>query len=220
MLPAANPKNPTPAHLKNVALENLTLWERKELERIWDDQETFAMGKLPRYGSMKYMAAHVLDSDAEYVLQECDCTSTTPQGLAAEYLHVFPYADPYGKRRPMNGNPNICLPADRPVPGDIEIFEGAPCDSKVVAMFVQVCPGPPYTGINKTKRFPNDSSEDRRSYFRSCLKKLGAQHPDSIALPQYFGCRDRKEEWDAYCDILDEFADEHHYSDIKIFRFS
>jgi hypothetical protein len=88
------------------------------------------------------------------------------------------------------------------------VFNSGNYEPNVVAMFTQVCPGKPFTGINKNKRFKNDTEENRKLWFEQCLKKLSDLKPTSLALPHRFGCYRNGADWNEYSDKIQEFADQ------------
>ena len=199
----------------------MTEFEKRTLECYEDDEDAYANGKVPRLGTLKTVVGHILDSNDEYILRVCDCISTKSQSwFDQEFNTVFPFADPYSRRQVIKGFRDLATTASRPKPGDIQIFKNPSnkYDPHVVAFFCQICPGRPFTGINKHKRFLLDDLEHRLTYFKMCLDKLGNLHPDSIALNEFFGCIANREEWPKYCEVLDDFSEKHKYCQVRIFR--
>jgi len=156
---------------------------------------------------IKIIQGSVLDTNEEYVLQQCDCISTQALDLDADYKKEFPWADVYGERKQMNGFRNLAVIDSRSTPGDIKVFPSGNEEPNIIAMFCQVAPGKPFTGINKSKRFKHDTKENREKWFESCLKKISELKPTSIALPNKLGCYRTGADWEKYSDMIQEFSD-------------
>ena len=156
---------------------------------------------------IKIIQGSVLDTNEEYVLQQCDCISTQASNLDADYKKEFPWADVYGERTPMNGWRNVATMDTRGKPGDIKVFPSGNEEPNIIAMFSQNCPGRPFTGINKTKRFKDDTEENRLKWFEECLNKISELKPRCLALPDKLGCFRNGANWDSYSDKIQEFSD-------------
>lgn len=152
---------------------------------------------------------NVLDSAEQYVVQQCDCISPKPTKLDADYLEEFPWATVYEDRQPMNGFRNLAHPDSQGKPGEIKVYDsGYDQDPKVIAIFSQICPGKSFTGMNSKRRYKDDSVENRLQLFTKCLEKITELKPESIAFPDKIGCLNNNGgDWEAYSDILQEFAD-------------
>lgn len=156
---------------------------------------------------IKIIQGSVLDTMEEYVLQQCDCISTQAKDLDHDYVREFPWADVYGERTAMNGYRNLATVDTRGTPGDIKVFPSGNEEPNIVAMFCQMCPGRPFTGINSKKRFKDDTAENRLKWFEECLDKVTALKPRSVALPDKLGCYRTGGDWDAYSDKIQLFSD-------------
>jgi len=157
---------------------------------------------------IKIVQGSVLDAVEEYVLQQCDCISTQVKDLDADYKREFPWADVYGERTPMKGWRNLATVDTRGKPGDIKVFPSGNDEPNVVALFCQMCPGKPFTGINHKKRFKDDTYENRLKWFEECLKKVAELKPKSLALPHNLGCSGSGGDWNDYSDKIQEFCDD------------
>ena len=167
---------------------------------------------------IKIIQGSVLDAQEDYVLQQCDCLSTQPKDLDLDYKKEFPWADVYGMRAPMNGFRNIATNDSRGKPGEIQQFPAGTEEPTVIAMFSQICPGRPFTGFNKNKRFKDDTAENRVKWFTQCLEEITKLNPESIALPDQLGCYRNGADWEIYSDIIQEFADKNPQCYIYIYK--
>jgi hypothetical protein len=156
---------------------------------------------------IKIIQGSVLDTNEEYVLQQCDCISTQALHLDADYKKEFPWGDVYGDRTPINGFRNLATVDTRGIPGTIKVYPSGNDEPNVVAMFSQVCPGKPFTGINKAKRFKDDTKVNRLKWFKECLERISELKPKSIAVPNRLGCFRNGANWEDYSDALQEFSD-------------
>lgn len=166
---------------------------------------------------IKIVQGSVLDCNEEYVLQQCDCISTLTKDLDSDYKREFSWADVYGERKQINGFRNLANVDSRGKPGDIKVFPGNG-EPNVVAMFCQICPGKSFTGVNKNKRFKDDTPENRIKWFEECLNKLSKLKPKSVALPNNLGCYRTGGDWDIYSDKIQEFADNNPACHIYIYH--
>lgn len=157
---------------------------------------------------IKLIQGSVLDTKEQYVLQQCDCISTVRQKLDADYAKEFSWADVYGDRENMKGWRNLATIGTRGTPGEIKVFDGGSKDeTQVIAMFTQMCPGKPFTGLNNKRRFKTDTTDQRLEWFKQCLEKLLPLKPESIAMPNKIGCLNNDGDWEKYSDCIQELSD-------------
>lgn len=156
---------------------------------------------------IKIIQGSVLDAQEQYVLQQCDCISTQAKDLDSEYKNEFPWANVYGLREPMNGFRHIAKNEFRGKPGEIKVFPSGTDEPSIVAMFSQICPGRPFTGLNKSKKFKDDTVENRAKWFAQCFDELTKLNPESVAMPYEFGCYKNGADWEKYSDTIQEFND-------------
>jgi len=186
----------------------MSFYEKKKIEKYWDDEDTYEKQKRPRLGGLKTVHGDVLDSNEAYILQPCDCISLHPTKNDEYFQCAFPFANPYGTRQVMKGFRDITAPMFRPKPGSIQVFTNPMDeDNNIVAMYCQVGSGKPFTGVNKKMRFGKDTWDDRLQYFKMCMDQISELHPPNIALEEGFGCYGNEEQWHKYCDVLDSFID-------------
>ena len=167
---------------------------------------------------IRFLQGNITQSVEDYVCHHFDCVSTKhTSNSEKEFLDEFPFVDVYSSRKEQKGYRNFADAKTRDNIGTIKVYsdedrdddEESEAESKVVAMFTQYCPGKPFTGLNSKKKIPNDSTEHRLVWFRSCLLQmttdLKLKHA-SVAFPYKIGCTG-KENLDEYMDLLEEFAD-------------
>lgn len=92
----------------------------------------------------------LLESDADAILQQCNCVTSHAKGLSASIAKKFPHADFYSGRTAPS------------VPGTIQLAEGS---RPVIALYAQYYPG--------KSRWENDTAEKRLAWFCQCLNQVG-----------------------------------------------
>lgn len=139
--------------------------------------------------------SNLLDSRAQLIAQQCNCTSKNAKGLSQAIIEKFPYADFYTDR------------SEPSTPGTIEL-RGGSGERWVVAMYAQVYPGGPRE---------NDTTEDRMLWFQLCLDNIAIIHGlKSIAFPSRIGCGLAQGSWEDYEAMLVKFAQEHSDIDVSV----
>ena len=167
---------------------------------------------------IKIIQGNILDNNEEYVVLQFDCISTEEKGMYKEFVDEYPFACVYKNRKQMKGFRNQAVLTDRPLPGNIQVFNGETDDDpNVIAIFSQLCPGKSFSGINSKKRFKDDTTENRIKWFTNCLQKISELDIESIAFPWKIGCLDGGENWELYSDILQQFADDNPNCSIYIY---
>lgn len=139
--------------------------------------------------------SNLLESKAQLIAHQCNCTSKTAKGLSKSIFDKFPYANVYTTRKEPS------------TPGTISV-KGSAKQRWVCNMFAQRNPGGPKDG---------DTKEDRLCWFEDCLKKIKAiKNLRSIAFPENIGCGLAKGDWKMYKRRLEYFASENHMVDVYI----
>lgn len=141
---------------------------------------------------------------ADFIVQQCNCLSVKPHGLAESIARAFPEADTYSKRQAM-GSRNLACPKDRAIPGSITIH------NRVINMYAQWRPG--RIGAPYFSAYPDgeekETSLTRQKWFSECLDaistKLGKE-PKTIAFPFKIGCGLAGGDWKVYEKMLQDFA--------------
>lgn len=121
----------------------------------------------------------------DYIVHQCNCTTTYALGLARSIFDEFPEANTYI-------NENTAL---RRVPGGIHII------GKIVNLYGQIRPGKP------SVKCENDSYLNRLEYFNRGLNALASVINGvdaTIAVPKYIGCGLAGGDWNKYLARLEE----------------
>jgi O-acetyl-ADP-ribose deacetylase (regulator of RNase III) len=164
------------------------------------DEETESAPSQPK--NLIYKSGDLLTAKEEYIVHQCNCTSSTAAGLAQAITTKFPYAAPYVRRRPNPTQRSRCLPEDASKPGTIQVWRSPSTETPhFIGLYAQEGPGKPYAA---------DSRSAREEWFRSCLglieKIAGVK---SIALPWQIGCGLAGGDWSVYEEMIWEWAENH-----------
>jgi superfamily II DNA or RNA helicase len=157
-----------------------------------DDEEEPEKKKLVMSENVKIVFRDILEAKEDYIVQQCNCTGNTPQGLAKQIAIKF-NCDPYSERK------------EDSVPGTYDICNGK---KNIVCLFAQYQPGRP-----KRK---NDSKERRLKWFRESLGSFLSENDGSVALPYGIGCGLGGGDWNDYIQVINEVAD---ITDRKLFLY-
>lgn len=149
----------------------------------------------------------LLCATEQYLMQQCNCISTAPHGLSGAVAAKFPWADPYRRRRKLNGR-NCAVPEHRPEPGTVDVFGDGVDKRYVVCMYAQYGMGKPYS-YNNAGREWEDSPKLRKEWFAQCLDEVAYLKPTSVAMPHGIGCGLAGGNWAKdYHPVLVKWADE------------
>jgi hypothetical protein len=134
----------------------------------------------------------LFDSDAKYIVHQCNCVTWRAAHLAKDMFDRYPYADVYSDREKTG---------HQDTPGDIIIRGNGDDERYVIALLGQKFPGKPRAAA------PEDWFEERKKYFFSGLQKI-AKVPDleSVAFPWGIGCGAAGGDWHFYHKLLDRLA--------------
>lgn len=155
--------------------------------------------KLRRLVTMPYkiVSGNLLDVKKGYIVQQCCCTATKAQGLAAAIAAKYPSANPYAERRKFKGT--WAVKDDRPTPGTISVVKSDGVDGCcVVNAFAQYCHGTPGKVKDPLEIDVADSASDRLSYFSMCLDAIAKLNPKVVAFPYKIGCGLAGGSWSIY----------------------
>ena len=129
----------------------------------------------------------ILLSEEQYILHQCNCTTTYAKGLSHVIFSKYPYADTYKSRK---------LPG---VPGTIDIL-GDESNRLIINAYAQYYPGK----ANRT----NDSKSLRLRWFEECLEKVcKIEGLKSVCMPELIGCGLAGGNKDDYKKIIDKYMD-------------
>ena len=147
---------------------------------------------------------NLLESDADYIVQQCNCLTVRAHGLSADIAARFPDSDPYAARRPL-GKRNLAQETDRGEPGTIQVL------GRVVCLMAQWRPG--NTGSRYFHRYPEsdppETAAQREKWFRACLEELAIICAGKrVAFPDHIGCGMAGGDWEYYEQMIETFANE------------
>lgn len=159
---------------------------------------------------MNIVQGDILGSNAEYIVQQCNCLTVRAHGLSKTLSTRFVHADLYSKRRPIYKNRNLAVPEDRGTPGSGTILTGMP---NIVCLFGQWRPGK--CGSLYFSKYPESSPPEdfivRENWFKTSLwsfgnylKHIGAKKA-TVAIPYRIGCGLAGGNWETYHAIIKEF---------------
>lgn len=138
---------------------------------------------------IKIVKGDLLTATEQYIAHQCNCISKQSAGLARFLFMEYPYADTYFTRDKTS------------VPGSIDILGNGLDQRYVINMYSQYYPG---TANNK---YGNDSTEQRKHYFKECLAKISnIAGIESVAVPFGIGCGLAGGNWDDYLKMLTDFS--------------
>jgi len=137
----------------------------------------------------------ICDTDAQVIVQQCNCITKTAQGLAKVLAERFPHADFYSQREKPSK------------PGTIEM-RGGKGKKWICAFYSQRKPGGP------TEK---EHSLARVEWFKMCLARLAnTKGLKSIAFPYKIGCGLAQGDWDVYHRMLIDFAEDNPNLEVHI----
>jgi len=130
---------------------------------------------------------NLLESKEQYIVQQCNCTSTYAKGLSKAIFQKWPYADAYKKR---TGESKL---------GSIDV-KGKEGQRLIINLFGQYGPGKP-------KSSGPDTKQNRANSFRQGLEAI-AKLPNlkSLAFPYQIGCGLGGGSWIEYEKMIRNFA--------------
>ena len=156
-------------------------------------------------GVLVRVEGDLLDSDAEFIAQQCNCKTDYALGLAKLIFDRYKHADIYSGKRPVAR-----------APGTVDV-RGGGVDGRrgVLNMFGQYSPGKPKSARGggaaqraRSSAHPPETRAVRKAWFSSCLGALLAlsPRPRSIAFPHQIGCGLAGGDWSEYEAMLADFA--------------
>ena len=160
---------------------------------------------MPNY---ELIRGDLLDSDATYIVHQCNCMSTgQAAGIAKVIFERFPWADCYGRRVGLRP------PVIGQMPGDIQVCGGRGDERFVVNLFGQFYPGGPSLQLREI-----DHPSCRRGWFNVGVSNIQQMFADkyyieepldgvSVAFPWQIGCGIAGGDWEGYyLPRIDELA--------------
>jgi len=176
-----------------------------------DNNPQEAKSTKPDPSNLSYKTGDILTAKEEYIVHQCNCTTSTSAGLAAAISSKFPNAAPYANRRPDPTRLSRCLPEDAAKPGTIQIWRSPePETPNFIGLYAQYGPGKP-SG--------EDSKGTREEWFRLCMELVAeVEGVKSIALPWRIGCGLAGGDWETYEGIITEWAKNHKDIQVVIYK--
>ena len=163
---------------------------------------------------MKIIEGDICEIKEGYLLQQSNCVSLFPKGLAKTLENKFPGCCPYLKRKLLRYNQ--ATKDTRDIPGSIEIVDYG--DIKIVSMFAQYYPGKP----QQTYEF-KDTYDERKKFFKICLNTLEDYLKENkeyikINIPYKIGCGLAGGIWKDYLSMIEDFEKRNKHLEINIFK--
>ena len=126
---------------------------------------------------VRAIKGNLLDSTEDFMVQQCNCITNYPKGLAKTMFQTYPEADTYttGIHR---------------MPGTIHVF------GRVVNLYGQVYPGRPRFSKQRASRI---------RLFQKGLDKILELAPSSVAFPHRIGCGLAGGDWKVYSKMIRDF---------------
>jgi len=168
--------------------------------------------KLLKFIMVKIVKGDLLNSNEEYIVQQCNCLTVSSHGLSKSISDKYgKWADPYCQRKRI-GKRNLAQEQYRDKPGTIKILTSTPSDPKittvqpnVVCIFGQWVPGVP----GKYKTYPKweiDNYENRLKWFEEALLSIPSDIK-RLAFPYKIGCGLAGGNWNKYYKIIQKFEE-------------
>ena len=181
--------------------------------------------------SIQYMARPrgLLDdtvlASVDAIVQQENCISCQPKGLARAIADRLPYGNSYQERIPIPHSKGVAMHSSRPVPGTMEVREppdGSSQLPRVINFRSQYLPGRPQSGI--TTAMPEgvrDDATQREEWFRQCLGALDGVWPPlrSVAFPENIGCGLAGGDWSSYELMITMWAEAHPQTRVHIVKW-
>jgi O-acetyl-ADP-ribose deacetylase (regulator of RNase III) len=139
----------------------------------------------------------LLESDAQYIVHQCNCVSSSSAGIAKFIFNKYPDSNIYKTR------------TEPSTPGTIQVCEG---ERGIINLFGQYYPG--------SSSFDNDSKELRISWFKECLNEIYRMRDKikSIAFPHGIGCGLAGGDWELYKQFIKKLAEHMPNTEVYIIR--
>ena len=149
---------------------------------------------------------NILESDAQYIVHQCNCVTDHASGLAYKIFRKYPYSDTYR---------SDFLPENKTrKPGTIHILGDGEGKRFVINLYGQVFPG-------KINKGGLDTEGKRLRYFINALKEISEiEGLRSVAFPKKIGCDLAGGNWGIYRELIEDFADNNPDVEVLIIDFA
>jgi len=151
---------------------------------------------------IKNVIGNLIESDAQYIVHQCNCVTNNSAGLAKTIFLNFPYSDVYKGRTDPDKLGTMYISGD----GEEHRY--------VINLFGQFFPG-----ICKSTYGNKDNTTLREEAFKKCLDELSDMKDlESIAFPWGIGCGMAGGDWDKYEKMISKFALKNFLTDVYVVR--
>ena len=149
------------------------------------------------------------------ILQANNCLCTKPHGLSSDLYKSYPYCRVYVDRKNVDeGATNLAIPAHRPEPGEIRVYESPDGDYPlIVALYCCYDFGKPGHKFGRPHHFMVDSEKHRLLWLSVCLRRLGQIFPSGsqFAIPYKMLCGRGGLHWSDVLLLLQHWAVDYSY---------
>ena len=134
-----------------------------------------------------------LNSKDKYIIHQCNCVTTTAQGLEKTIFQAYPYSDVYSNRTKYSS------------PGKYIITGNGTINARyVVNLFSQYYPG--------TSNRISDNEKLRHFWFETALNDFGKSINNpikitTIGMPNHIGCGLAGGNWEKYLKTIEKFEE-------------
>ena len=200
-------------HVRNAECEEAQLWRAAAEREVLEQGPTAKPpGRLKRLKTRAGLLDPAVRTWAATYVQQLNCVSTTPKGLAEAIGRRWPQANVYAKRRSQPGNPHYAQCEHWDNPGTISVHPPVRRDDPaIINVYGQFDKGGPRGLKASSLAFPRqvyDTRRQREGWFWSALDEIAAlpERPTTLAFPHKIGCCFGGGEWEAYEAMLERFA--------------
>jgi len=200
-------------HVRDAECEEAQRWRTTAEKRVLEQEVAEKPpGRLKRLQTRAGLLDPAVRTWAATYVQQLNCVSTAPKGLAEAIGRRWPQANVYARRESQPGNPHYARCEHWDNPGTISVHPPVRRDDPaIINMYGQFDKGGP-RGLKTTSlAFPRqvyDTRRQREEWFWSALDEIAAlpERPTTLAFPHKIGCGFGGGEWGAYEAMLERFA--------------
>jgi O-acetyl-ADP-ribose deacetylase (regulator of RNase III) len=162
--------------------------------------------------TLQIIEGDLLNSDAQYIVHQTNCISTSCLGLALDLFNKYPWANVYHER---------AIGKYHHIPGNIYIRKDPDNISPhIINAMGQFSPGGVREIVINGIKY-EETAKMRAVYFLNCLQKImKIKDLKSIAFPWGIGCGLAQGDWDYYQKLIEVFATKVPNVDVFILKYS
>jgi len=179
---------------------------------------------------MEIIKGDLCVANVDIIVQQCNCLTISPYGLA-QTIKIRLGVCPYSEKRRLN-NSNIAIKEDRDTVGTIKIYKINNHPMNYVGYFFsQFTPGKPntyYQPISNEHIDPStnnkiiDDGKNRLRWFNICLEHLATfminHRLESVGFPYLIGCGLAGGNWPDYEKTISDWKNKYPYFKIKFYK--